>query len=58
MNTLKSILAITSLLIAAAPARAEPRPIAAGQVQVKQTAKQPIYTITINVVGRTTKAIN
>ena len=58
MKTLKSILAITSLLIAAAPARAEPRPIAAGQVQVKQTAKQPIYTITINVVGRTTKAIN
>ena len=58
MKTLKSILAITSLLIASAPARAEPRPIATGQVQVKQTVRQPIYTITINVAGRITKAIN
>ena len=30
----------------------------AGATQVKQGGKQPIYTITINVVDRTTKAIN
>src|ERR1041385_8818173 len=42
-------LAIVSLLIAVMPARA---------AQIQQRAKQPIYTITINVVDRTTKAIN
>src|SRR4029078_688942 len=29
-----------------------------GAAQLQQQDKQPIYTITINVVGRTTKAIN
>ncbi len=45
----KTILAIMSLLIAATPA---------GAAQVQQRGKQPIYTITINVVARTTKAVN
>jgi outer membrane protein OmpA-like peptidoglycan-associated protein len=49
MKKLKMIVAIASLLIAAAPA---------GAMQVQQRGKQPIYTITINVVDRTTKAIN
>src|SRR5580693_1267492 len=43
------ILAIAVLLIAAAPA---------GATQIQQRGKQPIYTITINVVDRTTTAIN
>ena len=30
----------------------------AGATQVQQGGKQPIYTITINVVERTTKAVN
>jgi len=30
----------------------------AGAAQAQQTAKQPIYTVTVNVVDRTTKAIN
>src|SRR5256714_2917685 len=37
------------VLMAAAPA---------GATQIQQRGKQPIYTITINVVDRTTKAIN
>jgi outer membrane protein OmpA-like peptidoglycan-associated protein len=45
----KLILAIAVLLIAAAPA---------GATQIQQRGKQPIYTITINVVDRTTTAIN
>jgi hypothetical protein len=49
MNKLRMLLATVSLLIAVTPARA---------AQVQQRAKQPIYTITINVVDRTTKAIN
>src|SRR5205823_11140395 len=49
MRKHKMILAIASLLIAVTPA---------GAAQVPQRAKQPIYTITINVVDRTTKAIN
>src|SRR5437773_11441704 len=49
MTRLKMILAIASVLIAATPAAA---------MQVQQRDKQPIYTITINVVDRTTKAIN
>ena len=53
MKKLKMILAIASLLIAATPARA-----ASARRKCKQRAKQPIYTITINVVDRTTKAIN
>jgi outer membrane protein OmpA-like peptidoglycan-associated protein len=43
------LLAIVSLLIAVTPSRAAP---------IQQRAKQPIYTITINVVDRTTTAIN
>ena len=50
MKKLKMILAIASLLIAATPA--------ARRRQVQTRGKQPIYTITINVVDRTTKAIN
>src|SRR5688572_10727091 len=50
MKKLKPILAIASFLIAAAPAVA--------QVQAPSTGKQPIYTITINVVDRTAKAVN
>jgi outer membrane protein OmpA-like peptidoglycan-associated protein len=50
VKKLKIILTIASLLIVVVPAAARP--------QVQQPAKQPIYTITINVVARTTKAIN
>jgi len=50
MKRVTTILAIASLLLAAAPAVA--------QVQAPQPGKQPIYTITINVVDRTTKAVN
>lgn len=49
MKTLKVILAMVSLPIVAMSASAP---------QVPQRAKEPIYTITINVVDRTTKAIN
>ncbi len=49
MKSSKMFLAIASLLIAAAPV---------GATQIQQRGKQPIYTITINVVDRTTKAIN
>src|SRR3954463_9794737 len=49
MKTLKTILALVSLPIAA---------MAAGGAQIPQRSKQPLYTITINVVERTTKAIN
>ena len=50
MTKLKTILAITTLLAAAAPALA--------QTPAQTRDKQPIYTITINVVDRSTKAIN
>jgi len=50
MKKLKPILAIASFLIAAAPAVA--------QIQAQSNVKQPIYTITINVVDRTAKAVN
>ena len=50
MRKLKMLLAIASLLIAARPAGAQ----TPGQVR----GKQPIYTITINVVERSTKAVN
>src|SRR5204862_6069642 len=49
MKRFKMVLAIAALLIAVAPA---------GATQIQQRGKQPIYTITINVVDRTTKAIN
>jgi outer membrane protein OmpA-like peptidoglycan-associated protein len=49
MRKLKAILAIVSLPIAV---------MSASATQVPQHSKQPIYTITINVVDRTTKAIN
>jgi outer membrane protein OmpA-like peptidoglycan-associated protein len=49
MRKLKAILAIVSLPIAV---------MSASAAQVPQHSKQPIYTITINVVDRTTKAIN
>src|SRR5436190_13025632 len=49
MKKLTMILAMASVLIAATQA---------GAAQVQQRGKQPIYTITINVVDRTTKAIN
>src|SRR5688572_4268399 len=49
MKVFTTVMAIVSFLIVAAPASA---------TQVQQRDKQPIYTITINVVGRTTKAIN
>jgi outer membrane protein OmpA-like peptidoglycan-associated protein len=54
------ILAIVSLLVAATPAGAGPSTAAgaSSQVQANQGGKQPIYTITINVVGRTTKSVN
>ncbi len=42
-------MAIAAMLIAVAPA---------GAMQIPQRDKQPIYTIKINVVDRTTKAIN
>jgi outer membrane protein OmpA-like peptidoglycan-associated protein len=57
MRKLKMILAIVALLTAVIPARAAP-PTTPGRTQVQQRGKQPIYTITINVVDRTTKAIN
>jgi len=50
MRKLKMLLAIASLLIAARPAGAQ----TAGQAR----GKQPIYTITVNVVERSTKAVN
>ena len=49
MKTLKAILTMVSLPIVA---------MSAGEAQIPRRAKQPIYTITINVVDRTTKAIN
>ena len=49
MKNLKAILAMVSLPIAA---------MSASSAQIPQRGKQPIYTITINVVDRTTKAIN
>ena len=49
MKRLKTILGLVCLPITMMSAIAAPMP---------QTAKQPIYTITINVVDRTTKAIN
>jgi len=49
MQKSKIILGFVSLLLAVAPV---------GATQVQQRSKQPIYTITINVVSRTTKAIN
>ena len=57
MRKLKMILAIVSFLIAVIPAGARP-PTTPGRTQVQQRGRQPIYTITINVVDRTTKAIN
>jgi outer membrane protein OmpA-like peptidoglycan-associated protein len=57
MRKLKMLLAIVSFLIAVVPAGARP-PTTLGRTQVQQRGKQPIYTITINVVDRTTKAIN
>jgi len=56
MRKLKMILTIVSFLIVVVPAGARP-PTTPGRPQV-QRGKQPIYTITINVVDRTTKAIN
>lgn len=49
MLKLKMVTAMASVLIAVAPA---------GAAQVQQSGKQPLYTITINVVSRTTKAVN
>jgi hypothetical protein len=49
MRKLKAILATVSLPLAV---------MSASAAQVPQHSKQPIYTITINVVDRTTKAIN
>jgi outer membrane protein OmpA-like peptidoglycan-associated protein len=49
MKTLIMIVAIASMLIAGA---------FAGAAQVPQRGKQPLYTITVNVVARSTKAIN
>jgi outer membrane protein OmpA-like peptidoglycan-associated protein len=49
MNKLKMILATVSLLVVVT---------SAGATQIQQRSKQPIYTITINVVDRTTTAIN
>jgi outer membrane protein OmpA-like peptidoglycan-associated protein len=50
MTKLKTILAITGLLVAAVPAVA--------QTPAQPGNKQPLYTITINVVDRSTKAVN
>jgi outer membrane protein OmpA-like peptidoglycan-associated protein len=49
MKKLKAILAMVSLPLAV---------MSGSAAQVPQHSKQPIYTITINVVDRTTKAIN
>jgi outer membrane protein OmpA-like peptidoglycan-associated protein len=49
MKSLRAILAMVSLPIVA---------MSASAAQIPQRAKEPIYTITINVVDRTTKAIN
>jgi outer membrane protein OmpA-like peptidoglycan-associated protein len=49
MSKFKMSLAIATVLAAVTPA---------GALQVEPRPKQPIYTITINVVDRTTKAIN
>lgn len=50
MKKLKTILAIGSFLVAATPSIA--------QTPAQPGGKQPIYTITINVVDRSTKAVN
>lgn len=50
---LKSILAIPSLLFAVVTAGA-----AQNEVRVQQEGKNPLYTIRVNVVEKTTKAIN
>jgi outer membrane protein OmpA-like peptidoglycan-associated protein len=50
MKKLKAILAITTLLAVAVPAVA--------QTPAQPGNKQPLYTITINVVDRSTKAVN
>jgi outer membrane protein OmpA-like peptidoglycan-associated protein len=49
VNKLKAMLALVSLPMAV---------MSASAAQIPQRAKRPIYTITINVVDRTTKAIN
>jgi hypothetical protein len=49
VKKLKAMLALVSLPIAV---------MSAGASQIPQRGKQPIYTITINVVDRTTTAIN
>jgi outer membrane protein OmpA-like peptidoglycan-associated protein len=54
---LKTILAIASLLLVL-PAGAAQNPNTSNQVQVQQEGKNPLYTIRINVVERTAKAIN
>src|SRR4030095_6000276 len=50
MRKLKMLLAIVSLLIAASAAGAK--------TPAQSRGKQPIYTITVNVVERSTKAVN
>jgi outer membrane protein OmpA-like peptidoglycan-associated protein len=49
MKAVKAVLAMVSLPLAV---------MSVSATQIPQRAKQPIYTITINVVDRTTKAIN
>src|SRR5207342_2447698 len=54
---LKSILVIASFLLVL-PAGAAQNPNTSNQVQVQQEGKNPLYTIRVNVVERTAKAIN
>jgi hypothetical protein len=55
---LQTILAIASLLLAVPPAGAAQKSNTSNQVQSQHDGKNPLYTIKINVVERTAKAIN
>ena len=56
MRICKIIVSVTALLFASVSLDAMQNP--ASQVQVQRSGDNPIYKITINVVERTTKAIN
>ena len=58
MRRLKLILTMASLLVVAVPAVAAQNAVTVDQIQVQPGEKNPIYTITINVVERKAKAIN
>ena len=55
---LNIILSLTTLMLVLIPASAAQKSNPANQSQVPQEGKNPLYTIKVNVVERTAKAIN